>query len=92
MKLRNQSCQLILGHYRARPSPNFVRENSPYGKKKSHLWGKKFPLGEQKFQPKGIFSNTLRRGSNKGGAASKAKGCRCFLPFFEAESTKKARL
>ena len=28
--------------------------------------GKKFPLGEQKFQPKGIFSNTLRRGSNKG--------------------------
>ncbi|EEX70962.1 hypothetical protein GCWU000325_02206 [Alloprevotella tannerae ATCC 51259] len=29
----------------ARPSPNFVRENSPYGKKKSHLWGKKFPLG-----------------------------------------------
>jgi len=65
----------------ARPSPNFVRENSPYGKKKSHLWGKKFPLGEQKFQPKGIFSNTLRRGSNKGALHPRLRAADAFFLF-----------
>ena len=40
----------------ARPSPNFVRENSPYGKKKSHLWGKKFQALEKKYQALELMS------------------------------------
>ena len=49
MKLRNQSCQLILGHYKI----------SPYGCKNFLLWGEKFPLLELKFFPMEFFPQRL---------------------------------
>lgn len=51
--------------------------------------GKKFPLGEQKFQPKGIFSNTLRRGNNKGVLHPRLRAADAFCLFLTQKAQKK---